>query len=200
MSWFKRTPKPDLPRAFGHKTQWLAVRHDDPMRVAEVVGLEKLTPATWEKGIARGLSPPIFVTPVLDGWVLVVEFPLPDDAVGFLGRVSAELRTRVGHFGSYRGVSLVSWGIAESGEVHRLYTYADGETYDDHGEPTPEETELGLRYGHEFDHIEGDVPDDEWDRLPDEETVLVLAGRWFLDPTTIEEKFKHPSLGWVGKR
>lgn len=200
MSWFKRSaPEPDLPRSFGYKIQWLAVRHDDPMRVAEVIGLRKLKSSTWAKGIAPGLSPPIFVTPVLDGWVLVVEFPLPDDGVGFLGRVSAELRTRVCYFQSHRGVSAVSWAFAEEGQVRRLYTYADGETYADHGDPMPEEVELGLRYGHEFDDAEGEVSDDEWEKLPDEATVLALAGVWSIDPMTIEERFTEPSTGWVGK-
>jgi hypothetical protein len=200
MSWFKRSaPTPDLPRSFGYKIQWLAVRHDDPMRVAEAIGLRKLKPATWAKGIAPGLSPPIFVTPVLDGWVLAVEFPLPEDAVSVLGRVSSELRTRVCHFASHRGVSMVSWGVAENGKVQRLYTYADGQTYANHGDPMPEEVELGLRYGHEFDNIEGEVDDDDWDKLPDEGTVLVLAGKWSIDPMTIEERFTEPSTGWTGK-
>lgn len=201
MSWFKRSAfDPDQPRSFGYKIQWLGVRHEDPMSGAEVVGLKKLKPASWATGMKPGLSPPIFVTPVLDGWVLVVEFPLPDDGVVFLERVSAELRTRVCHFQSHRGVSAVSWAFAESGEVQRLYTYADGETYANHGDPMPDELELGLRYGHEFDNAEGEVSDDEWDKLPDESTVLVLAGRWSLDPTTIEDRFREPSTGWVGRR
>ena len=200
MFWFKRSdPTPDKPRSFGYKTQWLAVRHDDPKRVAVAVGLRKLKPSTWAKGIAPGLSPPIFVTPVLDGWVLVVEFPLPNDGVPFLERVSAELRTRVCHFASHRGVSAVSWGFAEDGYVRRLYTYADGQTYTNHGDPMPEEVELGLRYGHEFDGND-DVSDDDWDKLADEGAVLVLAGTWSIDPMTIEKRFTEPSLGWIGKR
>ena len=200
MSWFKRTdPTPDLPRSFGYKTQWLAVRHDDPMRVAEGIGLRKLKPASWAMGMRSSFKLPIFVTPVLDGWVLVVEFPLPDDGVKFLERASAELRTRVCSFASYRGVSAVSWGIADEGHVRRLYTYSDGKTYTNHGDPMPEEVELGLRYGHELEGND-DVADDEWDKLPGEGTVLVLAGKWSIDPMTIEKRFTEPSTGWIGKR
>ena len=200
MSWFKRSdPAPDLPRSFGYKTQWLAVQHDDPMRVAAGIALKKLKPASWAMGMRSSFRLPIFVTPVLDGWVLVVEFPLPDDGVRFLERASAELHARVCHFASHRGVSAVSWGIAEDGHVRRLYTYSDEKTYCNHGDPMAEEVELGLRYGHEFEGAD-DVAHEERDKLPNEGTVLVLAGKWAIDPMTIEKRFTEPSTGWIGKR
>ena len=43
-----------------------------------------------------------------------------------------------------------------------------------------------------------DRSDDQWDNLPDEATALVLAGRWSLDPTTIEDRFTEVSAGWIG--
>ena len=195
MRWFKRRagPKPDLPISFGYKTQWLAAKHPDPVQVAAAAGLHGLELASWTDGLSRSM----FVTPVLDGWVLAVGFALPDAGDEFLRRLSGALHTRVCHFGSHRGVDLVSWGMAEDGELHRLYTYADGQTLENVGAPMPEEITLGIRYPHELG--DGEVADAELDKLPGEDTVLTLAGLWSIDPMTIEEQFTEPSLGWSAR-
>ena len=36
-------------------------------------------------------------------------------------------------------------------------------------------------------------------RFPDEECVLRLAGAWSLDPSALEQLFRMPGLGMLGK-
>ena len=64
---------PDAPRPFGYKTGWLAVRTTDSAAVRRALGLKDPVIANWESGLElAGASGKVFVTPVLDGFVLVI--------------------------------------------------------------------------------------------------------------------------------
>jgi len=78
------------PVGFGYKHAWLAIRTEDMEAAADALGVIDAHPASWAVGIKAayeaGLGPPpVFLTPVVDGWTLAVlgggEL-LEDDGVG----------------------------------------------------------------------------------------------------------------------
>ncbi|XYH99533.1 hypothetical protein ACMHYB_07165 [Sorangium sp. So ce1128] len=154
----------------------------------------------WEHGIAAALRQVrptgVFFSPPLDGKVLVVEYmPLKRnkwDASHLqfvLGGLSRELGGRVCMFESHRGVSAAAWAVAEQGELIRAYAHCDGTTALDFGLPLAQEKALSFLY---MDDVLGDpdADDDLWDRLPDESTILKLAGLLSLDPSTLEGSYR----------
>ncbi|MFG1890991.1 hypothetical protein ACGFIR_24380 [Micromonospora sp. NPDC049051] len=175
---------------FGYKIEWLAVRFRSAESVAASLGLGPLSPATWQDAVAAAYAGAWLLTPPVEGWTLAasIEVRAPDDSRfgPWLARLSASLG-EVQYFGTHRVVEYHGWGRANGGVVDRAYAYLGerGEVLFHAGEPTPEEQALGV----------GFVPDDDWwdswdedddDPWPDEETVLTLAGRWSLDPRTLD--------------
>ena len=63
---------PDSPVPFGYKCNWLCVKSDKPMDVIEKLGLKNAEPSNWDKGIEMAYNGYRFVSPALDGYVLVV--------------------------------------------------------------------------------------------------------------------------------
>ena len=63
---------PDFPVPFGYKCNWLCVKANSPLDVIEKLGLKNAEPSNWDKGIEMAYNGYRFVSPVLDGYVLVV--------------------------------------------------------------------------------------------------------------------------------
>ena len=64
---------PDTPIPFGYKTGWLCIRCDDPDRAMDVLHGTNRRVCNWSVGLAKaGENGTVFVSPVLDGYVLVV--------------------------------------------------------------------------------------------------------------------------------
>ena len=140
-----------------------------------------------------GLS--VFVTPVIDDWVLVVGANLPLERE-YLVDLSLRLGTTVQWFGCSDTADTHAWGLACNGELKRFYSYGDFEVFANEGERTPAEIELGLA-----PQIDRDFTDEEVERfaadpeaeleestIPSEDEVWALAGRWSIDPSTLEER------------
>lgn len=159
--------EPDLPRLFGGRVGWFAVVSDDMALVARVLGLGAIQVANWKSGLKVACTPQppsespnrrVFVTPPLDGWVLVVgaSLPYPVEADGSnneLERIARRFDAlmlrlashfdQVQHFASYRTSNFVTW-TRRTERTYRSFTYGDGCVYLNRGAQTKAERERGL--------------------------------------------------------
>lgn len=203
------TPGTQLPPEhaipFGYKSQWLAVRTENPVAALVALGADGAQPAGWSDGVGAS-GGTVFATPPLDGWVLLVgSFPeilgdTDEGAVTLVSRLSADLQTEVQYFGTHRVVEYHAWVRANNGDIVRAYAYLGerGETLLQAGAKTPEERELGFNF---FDEEAPDAKDDAyWERkdlsFPDEGNVMVLAGRWSINPAELGER-GLVGTGWI---
>ena len=184
------------PVAFGYKMAWLAIRTDDPTSVVEALGLEDIDTSPWPEAIESIYTRdaiaarPVFVTPPLHGWILVVSPGLFDEAsdaeperlATYVAETARLFGTEVQFFATHRVVEGHAWARADHGGVSRAFYYLGeiGELLVDEGEPTP---------------IEGSRDLD----LPDEEAVMAVAGAWSVDPTRLEEQHPEVRDGWLGR-
>ncbi|MDE7193030.1 MAG: hypothetical protein K2O14_03570 [Oscillospiraceae bacterium] len=181
---------PDKPVPFGYKTSWLCVKSDSPKDVIGALGLENPVPSGWEKGIGSG----VFVSPVLDGYVLVINYG--DDIItenrGELDRIGACF-PEVQYFSSHRVVEYAAWVKYVNGKMIRGYCWCGdmGEILLNEGEITAEEKALGL------DGLLQSA-DDDWEtaEFADEEHVLQMAAAWGID-TSFSRKQYPESAGWT---
>lgn len=185
---------PDTPLRFGYKATWLCVKSDSPENVITKLDLKNAVKCNWKSGFAH-LNEGMFVSPVLDGWVLVIgwgddiitEAPERLDAVG-------KMFPEVQYFSSHRVADYYAWVKYAGGVKIRAYCYCggEGEVYENFGEFTPEEEELGLT---------GLIPDTDadWDEydFADEENVVAIAAAWGIDTLKMEE-YPH-SAGYFCK-
>lgn len=157
--------EPDLPCSFGYKIGWFSVAAEDSAQVCRVLELEDCEVANWSSGLGAAYKNntdfqeryrPVFVTPPLDGWVLIIGSCLPyplgpsqakpqSTASEFeilLSRLTQHFN-EVQYFASHRVSSFVSWA-RQSNTNYRAFTYGDGWVYCNTGEQTPTERKLGF--------------------------------------------------------
>jgi hypothetical protein len=171
---------------FGPKQAWLAVRDGDPAAVRAALGLRDLGPVSWRVGVdlAYLTDDRVILTPPLAGadgsrWLLVTGYWLwrATDRVP-AARLSAELDTEVQRYATHRVAERHEWERAVRGRLVRAFAYVgeSGELVRWIGDPDPAELALGLP-------AEPAEPDDI---LVGESDVMRLAGRWSVDPTTLD--------------
>jgi hypothetical protein len=150
---------PDEPEPFGFKVSWFAVKASDPASVLDALDFGEATPANWASGLeaAYGRShkddPWVFISPPVNGWVLVVSFSLPYPTIEThhdIGKRFDVLFSRlmkrfddVQFFGSYRVVGFVAWARALNAKPVRAFAFAD-EVMANFGAQTAEEAALGF--------------------------------------------------------
>jgi len=159
--------EPDHPLAFGYKVGWFAVATEDAALVARVLGLVGVQVANWQTGLkmavkidpfSRNLDRKVFLTPPLNGWVLVVGGALPyptelsDTDANFnaitnrfdnlMLRLSSHF-PEVQYSASHRVSDFVTW-TRRTERLYRSFTYADGWVYLNRGSQTKEERALGM--------------------------------------------------------
>jgi hypothetical protein len=132
-------------------------------------------------------------------------FP-PDHAEPYVKPLVKELSLQFGeaqYFCTHRGVELHIWARARKGQLIRGYGYIGekGLTLWDEGTQTKEERDLGFRF---FDERSPEAEvGDYWARkdltYPDEGCVMQLAALWSIDPTTLDQQFKEPGMGIIGR-
>ncbi|MCM1166112.1 MAG: hypothetical protein NC299_04905 [Lachnospiraceae bacterium] len=171
--------EPDYPVAFGYKCNWLCVRSDSPTDVIQKLGLKNFEPSNWDKGIEMAYNGYRFVSPVLDGYVLVVNYgmdliTLAPDLLDESAKKFPELQ----YFSTHRVSEYHAWIKYVNGEMVRGYGWCgcDGEVLLNRGALTPEEERLGFA---------GLIKssDDDWDKVefPNEDYVLEIAAAWGVD-------------------
>jgi hypothetical protein len=187
---------PDTPGSFGFKNSWLAIRTDEPEAVLAALSIGRFRAANWRTGVAAAYQTGVFVSPPVEGWVLVVSREIPglgsDSDTTRWGRALTPLANRfqeVQYFTTHRIVDYHAWAQFEQGELIRAFAWLgeSGETLEDFGNPTDEEIELGFAA---FDSLAAEVEDGESEdrRAPTEADVMVLAGLWSVDPSELHTR------------
>lgn len=174
---------PDAPVSFGDQTSWLAVRCAGSERVVEAIGLPNTVPANWAAGMPHAGTDGVFVSPPLDGFVLVADGGiLPDEVPGAWERL-LDTFPEVQLYASHRVSDYYRWERYVDGALVRSCCWADGQITEDVGPLTPEEQAVMLAW---LDH--GD--------FPNEEAVLDIAAAWGVDPRFAKKPYQA-STGWV---
>jgi hypothetical protein len=189
------------PSVFDYACRWLVVKGSNMGSVQAALGLHNPSPCSWAEGLSQLSDQKLFVSPPVNGWILVIGQRLPDPAddvdvcYHFLTKLSRTLG-QVQFFSVNRAVNHHSWVRLESGRVRRAYAWG-GETLWNQGEPTQAEKELGMKtyaYGEQPPCI-GSA--DEHGANSDK--VIFLAARWSFDPTAVDEKALRAGLGVAGR-
>ena len=181
------------------------MRADDAEQVARSLRLRTVLPANWLSGLGQAASEGVFVTPPVQGWVLVVGRDLavttqdPTELAALLPGLS-EQYGKVLWFSTDEDRDVHGWAMAERGQLMRGYAYVEehGHTFW-HGDVTEAERELGCFLDDPRDHSDDEV---KW--WPDRRTVLALAKAWSIDPTTLDSAAAMhtgctPAVGFVGR-
>lgn len=181
-------------------TTWLAVRSRNVHAVQIALGLNNVQPCTWSEGLAGDEK--LFIAPPVKGWVLIIGSGLPDpaDDVDVCFRFLTNLSHKLGHvqfFKANRVLGHHAWVRVEGGKVVRAYAWA-GKTLWNQGAPTRAEAEFGLRC---FEYFE--MPEETFEQseiaTSNVEKVSSLAGRWSLDPSTLDEHLFEHAYGIAGE-
>ena len=211
---FRRQPlerideTPDAPVPFGYKMTWIAIRLSDPTAILDVLPIDELQRANWSTGISAAYSHHTFVSPPIDGWVLVLSNNIPgldtEDRSADWKRLMERLADHfddVQSFSTHRVVEYHAWARFLKGKEIRAYAYTgeSGETLVDRGERTEAEIELGHNF---FDERSPAAESEEyWERedltYPDEEDVMRVAGKWSINPTRLGHLSAPPSVAWI---
>jgi hypothetical protein len=193
-------PRRGFRSPFEQPCRWLAVRSRDLGAVQRALGLVHPTPCSWEEGLNEADEHKLFVSPPVNGWILVVGAGLPDpgDDVDKCHCFLMNLSRKLGHvqyFGFNRALNHHAWAIIERGFVIRAYAWA-GRTLWNQGPRTAAEKDAGMVC---FDYA-ADPSDyalrENW--TLNTEKVGRLAGWWSVDPLTIAEKTWQARQGIVG--
>lgn len=116
----------EVPEPVDMDTNWFAVPTSDQAAVLDALGLVEPVPVPLRAGFAANYwCQQVFVTPVLDGWTLVVDHPLLYEPVEEAHRLCAELSRRFGaaHWYSHcQGHS--GWCVAEAGAIQAHCYYS----------------------------------------------------------------------------
>ena len=196
---------PDMPDGFGPKCLWFAIRSENAQQIAEVMNLQHLDPCNWTVGIKEAYQGDIFITPVIDGWTMVLGWGLPTgdtpDEVEKVKKLLISLSTEFGdaqYFGTHRVSDFHVWMKAVNGTVTRAYGYADGDNFIVEGVPTDFEAGLNLVNTFSEEARQKDYYSREDVTHPNEQTVMDVAANWSVDPSELyERKDLKPGLGYL---
>ena len=168
---------PDAPRPFGYKTGWLAIRTTDVAAVRRALGLRDPVIAGWESGLElAGADGKVFVTPVLEGFVLVIGVTDLLDQPRKLEAIARQF-SEVQYFVTHRVTEVHGWARYQGGVCDRRYGYvgSTGQVLCNDGTMT--EAELSLGFGR-FPASDREAAT----MVPGEEDVRRLAAAWGVDP------------------
>ncbi|HWN96311.1 MAG TPA: hypothetical protein VNT99_14855, partial [Methylomirabilota bacterium] len=174
---------------FDAPSRWLAIRSQNPKAIQSALGVQHPRACSWSDALARPFEPRLFISPPVNGWVVVMGCDLPDPAddidecFKFLIGLSQQLG-EVQFFSRNRAVSHHGWARLNDGKVLRAYVWA-GETLWEQGALTEAERGLKLRcltYTESSDIL--GYAERELLSL-NTERVVRLAAAWSLDPTSI---------------
>ncbi len=187
----------------GASFRWIAIRTSRLQAVQIALRVTKAMPCTWEEGLSAAYEQKLFISPPLNGWVLVIGANLPEasEDVDRCFRFLIDLSRKLGHvqyFSVNRALGHHSWVQAEQGTILRAYSWA-GKTIWNQGIKTSAEIELGLKC---FGYLESPerVPFGQGDPFArNTERVPLLASRWSIDPTTIDPSLLSETQGIAGE-
>ena len=182
--------------------QWLAIRSGNIAAVQETLGLSNPRRCSWQKGFSIAGVERLFISPPVNGWILVVgpALPAPEEDVDFCFHFLSHISQRLGHvqfFSLNHALNHHCWVRAHTGRIERAYAWC-GETLWNQGKMTPEESVLGMAchpYGRSLEEIEFQ----EMHRLTtNTENISRLAARWSLNPAALKPEVFAASTGITG--
>jgi hypothetical protein len=193
---------PDNPIGFGYKSRWIAVRSVNQRSVAKALELIKLQDCNWESGFYAGPKKSIFLSPPIDGWILITGYGLPYDNVeNSHGRIKKILNTLSRSFGeaqffeTHRVSESHCWIISKNGIVSRSYSYdgCSGEYHEMLGDTMEIEKRFNL-----YENVLDFDKSNDFD-VPDEEIVIKIAEELSINPTNLDERKDILGLGLHGE-
>lgn len=220
---------PDQAIDFAYKVNWFAIACNNSSLVIDALQPNAYQVANWESGL--GVAIPsfnkqdkrswIFVSPPLEGWVLVVGTSLPypvmhtEDRHNGIGQKFDKLAQRLSQrfddvqfFGSYRVVGFIAWARFLKGEMVRVFSFGEG-LYANLGKQTHEEALLklpcldGLSLSEAEDKIftffDKDEDEDSLENCVflDETGVIEMAELWSINPLNNSFTEGQPATGFV---
>lgn len=201
---------PDLPVSFGYKCVWFAVKTNNYQRLADIIGITNLTECNWKIGVEKAYEDSVFITPPIEGWMLVCGVRLPSgDNQEDIKEITHLLRTLSKELGetqfycTHRVVEYHCWMRARAGNITRVYSYLGeaGENIVIEGEPTDFESKYNL-INTFSDESKNEMYFENSDLIiPDEEFVMRLAGNWSINPSQLGNRTDlNSGLGYIGQR
>ena len=185
---------------FEQPCRWLAIKGNHPAAVRDALHLHAPMPCSWEEGLIEAREHKLFISPPVSGWILVVGSSLPDptgdvdECYHFLTNLSRKLG-QIQFFSTNRALNHHAWALIDRGRVFRGYAWA-GETLWNQGSQTAAEKDLKLAcldYGAAVDFTQSDLPGQTTERVP------MLASRWSVDPSSIDERQFKNAFGISGE-
>ncbi len=187
---------------FDSPCRWLAIRSIDPQAVQSALNLHNPTSCSWEEGLVGARDQKLFISPPVGDWILVVGPGLPDpgDDPDLCFHFLTRLSRKVGHvqfFCVNRVLHHHAWARLDEGRVHRAYAWA-GQTVWNQGPFTLMEAKVGLKCYNYFEQVQrGDFSQHD-PVASNTEKVPMLAARWSVDPSTIDDRQFKSGHGIAG--
>lgn len=193
----------DNPIGFGYKNKWLAIKSDSNEKVASFLKLKEIKKSNWKDGVQFGYGKGVFITPEINGWILVLGIDISDLEIESTKELLKSVSKEFGEcqiFLTYRNVEYHFWGLARNGEIVRLYSYfSESDNLIIEGEPT--EVEKGYNLVNSFS--EESNKDGYWRQenldIPNEEILMNIAEAWSINPTKIDKIPMIQGIGLIGK-
>lgn len=191
-----------VPFLFDRPTKWMAIKSSHLSRVQKALGLRNAAPCSWAEGFGRVAETRLFLSPPVQGWVIVVGAGLPepgddiDKLFHFLRGIAQEIGA-VHYFYADRVFHHHAWIRMENEDVVRAYAWAD-ETLWNQGDLTGAERFLEVKC---FEYGEAPLPYPFSTResvAANCEKVLQLAARWSIDPMALNSHNLRTGLGIAG--
>jgi hypothetical protein len=187
--------------AFESTCRWLAIRTTSLAAVQNALGVRNVTRCSWAEGLSRVIHHSLFISPPINGWILVIGqgLPEPSEDVDRCYLFLANLSRSLGHvqfFSANRAVNYHAWVRAEDGRIRRGYAWA-GETLWNQGTVTDAETDLGMRC-YQYGEVPSLLDLSGETHHSNAEKLLFLAGRWSLDPSSVDESSLNGGEGILG--
>lgn len=189
---------------FSQPNTWLAIRNRNVEAVLESLGIQSVTPCSWEDGLAGIDARKMFISPPIGGWVLVFgsSLPVPGDDIDAVFRFVTGLSGRLGHVQYFHANAVVyqhAWARSEYGRILRGFAWTD-ETVWNQGRPTLAERQLGLICPDYGDRGEGDGMFGQPDFvIANAERVAALAARWSVDLANVDPRVFDRERGVAGE-
>ena len=193
-------PPRSVPEPFGYKSQWLAVKTSRPEAVVELLGLRNVARADWKAGVAAAYGQDkVFVTPVIDGWVLALDVSFVAFAGGdlvenpeILAQWSKTLGAPVQHYFCDRRSGTFGWMLAEGGRLNRAFFEVEGEVKTNLGAETADEKQVRA-------DVAAHAATDGTVLSEDEDVLFRLAARWSVAPHVLDRHTDLATSGLVGE-
>lgn len=189
---------------FAQPSTWLAIRNRNVDAVLESLGIQDVTPCSWEDGLAGVDERKIFVSPPIGGWVLVFgsSLPEPGDDIDVVFRFVTSLSGRLGHVQYFHTNPVVyqhAWARSEYGRILRGFAWTD-ETIWNQGGSTLAERQLKMTCPDYGERLECDGLFGQPDFvIANAERVPVLAARWSVDLANVDTRVFDRQRGVAGE-